>query len=467
MSVTRYTKMAYSSADEMVFGTAKSPVSYGFGIKVGAGRVIPELNYAPRPGSEKDPARLAKEYVDYISKDVLERAVTVGFPDVQLETEWVSQMGTPKMAIPVVEGQKAICEKYHEEYGINCAVRHTIPDQREAGEEGLRTGMKGHHAYPEALFKAAEVACENGADVFSVETMGGKELSDYATTNGDVVAFLFGVGYLGSIDMEYVWKEFVNICKKNKTIAGGDTNCAGANTAMFMAGGYLDNDVQRTYSAVTRAIASARTLVAWECGASGPDKDCGYEGPIAKSIAGKPCAQEGKNCQCAHCDLQGNLMAQVCDLWSNESVEYHPEFGGSSVQCWLGSLGYEVSLMNTAIATGQEKTLRDLYMISDRSRGPEGYVLAYDNAYKIGEAIAKEGNNLYLRSRAAGITAAKLIKAGNEAKEIALTNKQKDVLVNIIKDLEALPDSEDKFFEYCDKKYSDLVPLYNKKNYGF
>lgn len=465
MAATRYTKMAYASADDMVFGTAKSPVSYGFGIKVGAGRVIPEINYAPRPGSEKDAARLKKEYVDYISKDCLNRAVTVGFPDLQLETEWVSQMGNPKMSLGIVEGQKEITEKFHEEYGINTAVRHTIPDQREA-EEGLRTGMKGEHAYPEALFRAAEVVCENGGDVLSCETMGGKELADYAVTHGDVTAFLYGVGYLGSIDMEYVWSQFVDIAKKNKMIAGGDTNCSGANVSMFMAGGYLDNDVQRTFSAVTRAISAARTLVAWECGASGPDKDCGYEGPICKAIAGKPNAQEGKNCQCAHCDLQGNLMAQVTDLWSNESVEYHPEFGGTSVQCWLGSLGYEVSLMNTAIATGQEKTLRDLYMISDRVRGPEGFILAYDNAYKIGEAIAAEGKNIYLRSKAAGLTAAKLIKASNDAKELALTNKQKEVLVAIIKELEALPAEESKFVEYCDKKYKELVPNYNKKNYG-
>ena len=465
MAATRYTKMAYGSADEIVFGTAKQPVSYGFGIKVGAGRVIPELNYAPRPGKEKDPESLRKEYVDYISKDVLNRAVTVGFPDVQLETEWVSQMGNPKMATPVVEGQKAICEKFHEEYGINCAVRQTIPDQREA-EEGYRPGMGGKHAYPEALFQCAEIACENGADVLSCETLGGKELADYAVTNGDITAFLFGVGYLGSIDMEYVWSQFVDIAKKNKVVAGGDTNCSGANTSMFMAGGYLDNDVQRTFSAVTRAISAARTLVAWECGASGPDKDCGYEGPIVKSIAGKPTAQEGKNCQCAHCDLQGNLIAQCCDLWSNESVEYHPEFGGSSVQCWLGSLGYEVSLMNTAIQCGQEKTLRDLYMISDRARGPEGYILAYDNAYKIGQAIAENGDNIYLRAKAAGLTAAKIIKGGYEGKEIQLTNKQLEVLETIIKDLEALPDDEDKFFEYCDKKYSELVPLYDKKNYG-
>ena len=125
----------------MVFGKAKQPVSYGFGLKIGAGEVIPEVNYAPRPGTEKDADRLRKEYVDYISKDILNRAVTAGFPNVQLETEWVSQMNQAKLSAPVVEGQKAICEKYHEEYGVNCAVRHTIPDQREA-EEGLRPGRR-------------------------------------------------------------------------------------------------------------------------------------------------------------------------------------------------------------------------------------------------------------------------------------------------------------------------------------
>ena len=457
--------MAYDCADDMVFGKAKQPVSYGFGLKIGAGEVIPEVNYAPRPGTEKDADRLRKEYVDYISKDILNRCVTAGFPNVQLETEWVSQMNQEKLCAPVVAGQKAICEKFHEEYGLNCAVRQTIPDQREA-EEGLRPGMGGSHAYPEKLFECAEIACENGADNLSCESVGGKEFADYAVTNGDIVAFLFGVGYLGAIDMTYIWSEFSEIAKKNKCVAGGDTNCSGANVSMFMAGGFLDNDVQKTFSAVTRCISAARTLAAWEAGAVGPDKDCGYEGPIVKAIAGKPTAQEGKNCQCAHCDLQGNLIAQCCDLWSNESVEYHPEFGGSSVQCWLGSLGYEVALMNTAIQTGQEKTLRDLYMIADRARGPEGYILAYDNAYKIGQAIAENGDNIYLRAKAAGLTAAKIIKGGYEGKEIQLTNKQLEVLEAIIKDLEALPDSEDKFFEYCDKKYSELVPLYDKKNYG-
>ena len=393
--------------------------------------------------------------------------MTLGFPDLQLETEWVSQMGTvPGMAASVVSGQKAITEKYHKEYGINLAVRHTIPDQREA-EHGLREGMDKKFGYPEKFIECCENACENGADVLSVESVGGKEFADYAVTHGDITAFLFGVGYLGSIDMEHIWTEMVSIAKKNKVIPGGDTNCSGANVSMFMAGGLLDNDVQRTFSAVTRAISAARTMVAIEAGATGPDKDCGYEGPIIKSITGTPTAQEGKNCQCAHADLQGNLMAQCCDLWSNESVEYHPEFGGSSVQCWLGSLGYETSLMNTAIATGQGKVLRDLYMTTDRTRGPEGYILAYDNAWQIGKAIAENGDNYYLRAKAAGITAAKIIRAGYDKKELILTKKQLDVLDKIVVELEALPDDEDKFYDYCVKKYQHDVPTFNPKSYGF
>ncbi len=464
---TKFTKMAYDKADDMLFGHAKKPVSYGLGIKVGAGRVIPEINYAPRAGTEKSIERITKEYVDYISKDAITRALTLGFPDLQLETEWVSQMGTvPGMAASVVSGQKAITEKYHKEYGINLAVRHTIPDQREA-EQGLREGMDKKFGYPEKFIECCENACENGADVLSVESVGGKEFADYAVTHGDITAFLFGVGYLGSIDMEHIWTEMVSIAKKNKVIPGGDTNCSGANVSMFMAGGLLDNDVQRTFSAVTRAISAARTMVAIEAGATGPDKDCGYEGPIIKSITGTPSAQEGKNCQCAHADLQGNLMAQCCDLWSNESVEYHPEFGGSSVQCWLGSLGYETSLMNTAIATGQGKVLRDLYMTTDRTRGPEGYILAYDNAWQIGKAIAENGDNYYLRAKAAGITAAKIIRAGYDKKELILTKKQLDVLDKIVVELEALPDDEDKFYDYCVKKYQHDVPTFNPKSYGF
>ena len=458
-------KMAYTSPEEMVFGHSKRPLSYGYGIRVGAGRVVPESNYAPRPGTESSPERLCKEFVNYITRDVLNRAVNLGFPDIQLETEWISQMGTDmSFSAPVVVAQKEMANKYHEKHGINVAIRHTIPDLREC-ERGLLEGMDRVKRYPELIIDCAETACENGADVLSLESLGGKEVTDYAITQCDIVAFLFGSGILGAMDVGRLWKDIVPICRKHHTVPGGDSACASANTAMYMAGGFLDNDVQRTFSAICRCISASRSLTVFECGATGPGKDCAYEGTIIKSINGFPISQEGKSAQCAHADLQGNMMAQCCDLWSNESVEYHPEFGGSSVQCWTGMLGYETALMNTATAVGRPRVLRDLYMISDRMRSPESFILAFDNAWRVGKAIASYGDDLYMRARSAALEGTRILLEGYGNREIGLTRKQLETLHKIQRELESLPDDGDRFTEMCLKRYIPEIPTFNPKNY--
>jgi len=51
--------------------------------------------------------------------------------------------------------------------------------------------------------------------------------------------------------------------------------------------------------------------------------------------------------------------------------------------------------MNPALKTKNDKILRDLLMLSDRYRDPQSYVLAYDNAYKVGQTIVKDGDNIY------------------------------------------------------------------------
>jgi methanol--5-hydroxybenzimidazolylcobamide Co-methyltransferase len=248
MALKNFTKMEYASADDIVFGDAKYPLSYGLGLKVGAGFVSPEINFAPRPGTEKTPERLTKEYKDYITVDIMNRAVTLGFPSLQLENEWIHQMGNDpkKYAAPVVAGQKEVMKKFHDEYGVACAIRHTPADPRLA-EMGLREGMDKVHFYPEKTIESFEVAAANGADVLSCETMGGKDISDYAVVRQDIRGWLFGIGYLGAIDMAWIWPQIVDIAKTDKAVPGGDTNCAGANTSMFMAGGYLDKDIPRTF----------------------------------------------------------------------------------------------------------------------------------------------------------------------------------------------------------------------------
>ena len=106
--------MAYASPDDMVFGRSKKPLSYGHGVKVGAGKVIPEINYAPRPGTEENVRRLEKEYTQYITKDAISRAVTLGFPDLQLETEWISLMGVDLgLSASIVQSQKECVENMH------------------------------------------------------------------------------------------------------------------------------------------------------------------------------------------------------------------------------------------------------------------------------------------------------------------------------------------------------------------
>ncbi|RZN48503.1 methanol--corrinoid methyltransferase [archaeon] len=458
--VKRFTTMAYDDPDEMTFGVAKEPVKAGLGLTIGDGFTTPEINYAPRPETASSKEKLVKEYKS-ITTDIMDRMVAVGFPGVVLETEHVQEMtNNPEWGAAVAHAQKEIMEKYHDEYGINCALRHTPGDIRED-----RDYLRLREDKYDTLLKSFELLAENGVDMLSIESMGGKEVFDHAILRDDVPGVLFSIGCLGAMDMEYIWKDIVNIAKKHNVVPAGDTDCAQANTAMFVAGGLLDKNLAHTLAIIARAIAASRTLVAWECGATGPNKDCGYEGTILKSIGGRPITQEGKTSTCAHSDVMGNLVMQCCDLWSNESVEYHGEFGGTSVQAWGETLAYDCTLMNVALKTGTEKTLRDLFMLSDKYRDPQGYVLAYPNAWKVGRAIVEDGDDLYLRAKNAALETCNILEEGvNEG--LKLTRFETKALRDAKIALEGLPDDQDTFISESLDKYKKEVRVFEpKRNY--
>ena len=118
--------------------------------------------------------------------------------------------------------------------------------------------------------------------------MGGKEVFDYAILRNDIPGMLYSIGCLGSIDMEMIWTDISKIAKKTGTVSAGDTDCAQANTAMFIGGGLLNKNLAHTIAVIARAISAPRSLVAYESGAVGPGKDCGYENIIVKAITGMP-----------------------------------------------------------------------------------------------------------------------------------------------------------------------------------
>ncbi|RPH40933.1 MAG: methanol--corrinoid methyltransferase, partial [Desulfobulbaceae bacterium] len=83
--------MAYSSPEEMMFGSAKKPVVTRDGLTIGGGLVIPEIVSHPRPGSEQTIKILLREF-ERANGDALERCVVVGHPAIVLENEHVFQM---------------------------------------------------------------------------------------------------------------------------------------------------------------------------------------------------------------------------------------------------------------------------------------------------------------------------------------------------------------------------------------
>jgi len=450
-------KMAYGSGAEMMFGTAKKPVTTKRGIVIGGGFVHPEVVPHPRPGSEKTMKTLLREY-ERANGDALERMTIVGHPTLCIENEHIFQMShNPKWGGEIAAQTAKQMDDYLAKYGLKASYRSTIADLRKPDMVDMRTSdytMEVIESFKE---------CAKYADVVSIESMGGKEIFDHAIIRNDIGGILFGIGVLGAIDMEWMWNQIVEIAKKNNCIPGGDTNCSEANTAMFMAGGMTSKDVPHVIAALSRAIAASRTLVAYECGATGPTKDCAYEDPIIKAMAGVPIATEGKTSACAHSDLAGNLIMAVCDLWSNEAVEYHDMFGATTTSVFAEILGYDVAMLNTALELGYQEQMKEILVNSDMYRDSHSLILAPDNAWQVGNAIvSNRATSNYASARAGAMKAGEIILGDAKMK---LTAHEKAALTKAMADMKALPESEGNFIDMCLKKYKD-VKGFSPKSYG-
>ena len=450
-------KMAYSSGAEMMFGTAKYPVTTKRGIEIGGGFVHPEVVPHPRPGSEKTIKTLLREY-EKANGDALERMTIVGHPTLLVENEHIFQMThNPKWGGEIAAQTAYQMDDYLEKYGLKAAYRSTPADLRKPDMHHMRTSD-----YTMEILESFK-ECSKYADIISIESMGGKEIFDHALIRNDITGLLFGQGVLGSIDMEWLWDQIVAIAKKNNCIAGGDTNCSEANTAMFMAGGMTSKDVPHTMAALSRAISAARTLVAYECGATGPTKDCAYEDPIIKAISGVPISTEGKASACAHSDLASNIIMAVTDLWSNEAVEYHDMFGATTTSVFAEILGYDCAMLNTALELGHQEAMKEILVNSDMYRDSHSLILAPDNAWEIGNAIvSNRDKGYYASARAAAIKAGQIILGDAKMK---LTKLEKTALDKAMKDLEAMPDAEGDFIDQCLAKYKHVTG-FNPDSYG-
>jgi methanol---5-hydroxybenzimidazolylcobamide Co-methyltransferase len=242
-----------------------------------------------------------------------------------------------------------------------------------------------------------------------------------------------------------LWKKIVDIARRTGRIAGGDTACGFGNTAMVLA---EKKYIPKVFAAVARIATVVRTLVAVEEGAVGPDKDCGYEGPYLKAIAGIPISMEGKTSACAHTSPLGNVAAACCDLWSNESVQNIKLLADMAPTVYMEQLQYDVRLFNQALKEGKESVamLQRLLVDSDVFFDPQAFVLAPVNVIEISKEIVK-GDSYINAAKRGCLKGIELMEDAMKIRKLMDDPKESSWIPMLRDEIASIPDDESKFVE--------------------
>ncbi len=436
-----FDELAIADPAQLRFGVAPKPLTTRRGMTIGGGLVYPELNFTlpTMLVDETTMPEVRRNYRDIIT-GALQRAVELEAPGVVIEFETLPPMTeNPAWGIELTRILLDGMETAHAKHGLESVLRITPNDTREM-ERPPR--MRSGRLY-EAMIQTFEGCAAAGAELLSIESVGGKEVHDEALMMGDIRGVLFGQAVLGARDMRFLWTELNRIASANGARCAGDTACGFANTAMVMAEQRM---IPRVFAAVVRAISAARTLVCYECGAVGPGKDCGYENPILKAITGYPMAMEGRTAACAHLSPMGNLAAAACDTWSNESVQNIKLLGGMAPTCYMEQLIYDCRLMNEALADGPDAALqyRKWLVHSDASRDPQACILSPECAVAIARAIVG-APDAYTAGRAAALEAVRLLFEAHRDGAVRIAPRELPWLDRMRATIEATPDTEAEF----------------------
>jgi methanol--5-hydroxybenzimidazolylcobamide Co-methyltransferase len=441
MTALAYNQLALPTTDELLFGVCRHPVTTRKGMVIGGGVVYPELNFT-LPTMTVEPAtypRVRSIYRDII-KGSLERAAQLSPPGVQIEFETVPSMTEdPAFASELVAILLEEMENAHSAWGLKSVLRMTPNDNREMERPPrMRDGKNW-----DDMIRLFELSAAQGAELLSIESTGGKELHDEALMTGNIAQSIFALCILGVRDMRHLWTNIVDIAARHNVVAAGDTACAFGNTAMALAEQQM---IPRVFAAVVRPVSAVRSLVAYEVGAKGPGKDCGYENPILKAITGFPMAMEGKSASCAHHSAMGNVASAMCDLWSNESVQHVRLLANYAPVCSMESLIYDCRLMNQALHHGHDaaRQLRDWLSESDAALDPQAFVLTPESTIAFARTIVAAPDH-YTAGRNVALQAVQMMRAAHASGDLVIRPNEIRYLDMMESQLDELPDSEEAF----------------------
>ena len=437
----QYKRLTIIDPSELLFGIAPHPVTTRRGLVIGGGQVYAELNFT-LPMMSINSHSLGEVYAHYreIAEGALERAVQLNSKGVVLEFETLLEMTkTPDIGVGIVKIMNEICENYFQKYGLASEIRLTPNDLREFE----RPARQRTSAWLEPMMELFERGMVAGGDLLSIESTGGKEVSDDALMMCDLKGVLFALSVLGVRDMRFLWHKIVTLANGHGKIAAGDSACGFANTAMVLA---EKRYIPKVFAALVRVISVVRSIVAMEEGAVGPDKDCGYEGPFLKAITGIPISMEGKTAACAHLSPIGNIASACADLWSNESVQNIKLLSGMAPTAYLEQLEYDARLMNEALRRGKMhcQVLQELLVGSDEYTDPQALILSPVNVIRISKALMK-GESYVANARNGAMEALDIIEEALRSGQMKLSEMETNYLPIFREDLNNIPEDENDF----------------------
>ncbi len=434
----KYKKLAIRHYSHLVFGNAPHPVTTSRGLVFGSGIVYPEVNFTLPPmhiNSETLPS-IRSQYRN-IAMDILNRGLELESPGIVLEFEALLEMTKyPDIGVVILEEMEQVCQDFYDKHGLKSVIRLTPNDLREFERPPrMRAGP-----LLETMLEFFDRGAKKGGDLLSIESTGGKEISDDALMMCDIKQEFFALTVLGVRDMKMLWKHIVGIARKHNRIAGGDTACGFANTAMVLA---EKKFIPKIFATMVRIISVVRTIVAHEEGATGPDKDCGYEGPFLKAITGIPISMEGKTAACAHTSPMGNIAAACADLWSNESIQNIKLLSGMAPTVSYEQLEYDTRLMNRSIQNGKEyiSMLQKLFVDSDVYLDPQAFILSPENVIDISAEMIK--GNGYIESAKRGcLKALDLIEQAVKSGQLKMEEREIPWINSLQEDINSIPGDE-------------------------
>ncbi len=437
----RYQKLAIADPAELCFGRCAKPLTTRRGLSIGGGTVYPELNFTlPTMFVDETTLPEVRNQYQQIITGALQRAVELEAPGLVVEFETLPPMTeNPAWGIELTRILLDGMENAYAKHGLKSVLRITPNDTREM----VRPPRMRSGPLYEAMLTTFDGCAAAGAELLSIESVGGKEVHDEALMQGDMRAVIFALCILGVRDMRFLWTQLHQVANRHGVLCAGDTACGFGNTAMVLAEQKM---IPRVFAAVVRAVSAVRTLVCYECGAVGPGKDCGYENPILKAITGFPMAMEGRTAACAHLSPLGNIAAATCDTWSNESVQNIKLLGGMAPTICMEQLIYDCRLMNQALADGSAAALqyRKWLVDSDAALDPQAYVLTPESVIAIAKTIVKAPTPL-AAGRDAALTAVRVLREAQKDGRLKIHPRELSWLDRIEKTVETIPDDEAEF----------------------